>query len=318
MRRPAREPDHVKRRADAAIRVGKTLGVNLRHPQHRGAAGRCPSAFEENIGGTHPPQILHQRERVVVPHHDAIDIGDRQREPRALQQPADVAQIGKRRDARRHPAFAFGLGGRKRLPQLGQRIAADHRREQQPVGPERAADLREHTGQIIHKLKGERGDDEVERFRLQRECFVVGIEIDPGDGFEAITSSQALTRRPDLRDIGKFPQHRMKALCHVFDDAVEQEGGGTPAQRTALPRPQEGAVEQEGSGGRVRGHTRVVRRSPHFWQSAIHFLRPTCGGEGGENERSKFEPGEEVNKIRPPPRLTSSDVVRTSLKTARQ
>ena len=88
---------------------------------------------------------------------------------RALQQRADIAQIGKRRDARRHPAFAFGFRRRKGLPQLGQRIAADHRRQQQPVGFQRAADLRQHAGQIVDELKGERGDDEVERFRLQRQ-----------------------------------------------------------------------------------------------------------------------------------------------------
>ena len=98
-------------------------------------------------------------------------------------------------------------------------------------------------------MKRERGDDEVERFRLERENFVVGIEIDARDGFEAIACSQALTRRPDFRDIGKLPQHRVQAFFHIFSDAIEQEGGGTPARRTALPRSQQDTVEQDGCGG---------------------------------------------------------------------
>ena len=128
----------------------------------------------EHIGRAHAAQIVHQRERVVVAHHDAVDVGDRQRKARALQQRADVAQIGKRRNARRHAALAFGLGRGKGLPQLGQRVAADHRRQQQPVGLQRAADLREHAGQIVDELQRQRGDDEVERLRLQRQRLAIG------------------------------------------------------------------------------------------------------------------------------------------------
>ena len=167
MRRPAGQPDHVEGGADAAVGIGKAFAVNLRHPQHGGAAGRRAPPLDQNIGRAHAPQIVHQRERVVVAHHDAIDVGDRQRKARALQQRADIAQIGKRRDARRHAALAFGFRRRKGLPELGQRIAADHRRQQQPVRLQRAADLRQHAGQIVDELKGERGDGEIERFRLQ-------------------------------------------------------------------------------------------------------------------------------------------------------
>ena len=133
----------------------------------RRAARRRPPPLDQDIGRAHAPQIVHQRERIVVTHHDAIDIGDRQRKAGALQQRADIAQIGERRDARRHPAFAFGFGRGKGLPQFGQRIAADHRRQQQPVRLQRAADLRQHAGQIVDELEGERGDREIERFRRQ-------------------------------------------------------------------------------------------------------------------------------------------------------
>jgi len=74
------------------------------------------AALHQNIGRAHAPEIRHQREGAVVARHDAIDIGDRQREARALQQRAHVAQIGKRRDARRDPTpFAFGFRGRRKI-----------------------------------------------------------------------------------------------------------------------------------------------------------------------------------------------------------
>ena len=175
MRRPARQPDHIEGGADAAVGIGKAFGVDLRHPQHRGATRRRPPPLDQDIGRAHAPQILHQRKRAVVAHHRAIDIGDRQGKTCALQQRADIAQIGKWRDPGRHAALAFGFGGRKTLPQLGQRVAAEHRRQQQPVGPQGAADLREHAGQIVDELKGQRGNRKIERFRLQRKNFPPGL-----------------------------------------------------------------------------------------------------------------------------------------------
>ena len=162
MRRPAGQPDHIESRADAAVGIGKSFAVDLRHPQHGGAAGRRTPPLDQDIGRSHPPQIGHQRERAVVAHHDAIDVGDRQRKARALQQAAYVAQIGKRQDARRHAAFAFDFRRRKGLPQLGQRIATDHRRQQQPVRLQRAADLRQHAGQVVDELKRERRDGKIQ------------------------------------------------------------------------------------------------------------------------------------------------------------
>jgi len=93
MRRPAGEPDKVEGGADAAVRVGETFAVDLRHPQHGGTTGRHSPPLEQNIGRAHPPDISHQRERAVVAHHDAVDVGDRQRQPGALQQRTDIAQI---------------------------------------------------------------------------------------------------------------------------------------------------------------------------------------------------------------------------------
>ena len=116
-------------------------------------------------------EIGHQRERAVVAHHDAIDVGDRQRKARALQQRADIAQIGKRRDARRHPALAFGFRRGKGLPSSVSVSPPIIAASNSPSGLQRAADLRQHARQIVDELERERGDDEIERFRLQAAAF---------------------------------------------------------------------------------------------------------------------------------------------------
>ena len=69
---------------------------------------------------------MHQRKRRGITHHDAVDVGDRQRKARTLQQRAEIAQVGERRDPRRRAAFDLGLGLRERRAQLGQAVAADH------------------------------------------------------------------------------------------------------------------------------------------------------------------------------------------------
>ncbi len=106
-----------------------------------------------------------------------IDVGHRQRKARALQQSAELAQIGERRDPRRHAAFHFAFGGGEGLPQLGQRLAAEERREKQSVGFERAANLHENARQIVDELQRQRRDDEIERRVAKRQRLLVG-----GDG----------------------------------------------------------------------------------------------------------------------------------------
>src|SRR6185437_15055783 len=97
--------------------------------------------------------------------HHAVDISDRQSEPGTLQQAAEIAQVGKWRNARRDPALAFGLRRREGLPEFGERVAADHRRQQEPVGLQRASYLRQHSGQVVGELKAERRKREIEALR---------------------------------------------------------------------------------------------------------------------------------------------------------
>ena len=45
-----------------------------------------------------------------------------------------------------------------------------------------------------------------------------------------------------------------KPLLDILGDAVEQEGRRLAAPRTLLPNAQQGAVEQDGRGSRIRSH----------------------------------------------------------------
>ena len=175
------------------------------------------------------------------------------------------------------------------MPQLGQRIAADHRRQQQPVGFQRPANLRQHAGQIVDELKGEPGDDEIERLRLERQSFLFGIiQTYLGNGLEAIARrrSQHRARRPDLRDLSKIPQHRVQAFFHVFSDAVEQERGGLLLQCTALPHPQQGTVEQFWRGIWAWGHAGWYAGLPISGNPAA----PGARARGCENYRENRPP----------------------------
>ena len=214
MRRPARQPDDVERGADASVAVGKTFGIDLRHAQQRRTAQRRAAALGQHIGRAHSPQILHQREGVVVAHDHAIDVGDRKREAGALQQRAEIAQVRERQHARRQPALELDLRRSKGLPQFGQRVAAEQRGEKQAIRPQRAADLRQHARQIIGKVQRKRREHEVERLRRKLQRFVGGIEhADARDRVEParLQAAKSIPRRPDIGDVLEVAQHRAAA-----------------------------------------------------------------------------------------------------------
>jgi hypothetical protein len=86
--------------------------------------------------------------------------------------------------------------------------------------------------------------------------------------------SQQLTRRPDIRDIGKFPQHGVQPLRDILGNAVEQEGRRSHMLRAALPRLQQDAVEQFWRGIRGRGHAgwyaaRSISGNPAFRSARV-------------------------------------------------
>ena len=197
-------------------------------------------------------EVLHQRERRGVAHRDPVDVGDRQREPRALKQRAEIAQVGERRDARRHAAFDLGLGLGKRRAQLGRDVAADHRRQQQAVRFEGAANLNQRARQIVDELKRQRGDDEIEGGVAERQCFLVRRHRQ---------RPPVIPPRPDrlprcADPIGKRAPHRVAWRAEI-DRQIE-------SPQTADKPPDEivgGTVDQKRRGSSAPARARRARNS---------------------------------------------------------
>jgi hypothetical protein len=148
------------------------------------------------------------------------------------------------------------------LPEFGQRIAAEHRSEQEPVRLQRAADLREHAGQIVDELEGQRGDHEIERLRRQTERFRLA-EADRIDRSDTPAQGvpEPVTRRPEIGRRRKAARYRLQTVRHVCGDTLEQERRRPRAPGARQPRGEQCAIEQVGSGGRVRCHAGWLRRT---------------------------------------------------------
>ena len=191
------------------------------------------------IGRAHAAQVVHQRERRVVAHGQPVDIGDRQRKARALQQRAQLAQIGERRNPRRDAALDLGLGLREGLAQLGQRVAAEQRRQEQAVRLERAADLHQRARQVVDELQRQRRDDEIERAVANGSASSsattrsVDRPAAATAGSPAIDADLAACRQRAAHRVGRRAeidrtlepaQHRRQPVGEILRDAVDQEG----------------------------------------------------------------------------------------------
>jgi hypothetical protein len=62
-----------------------------------------------------------------------------------------------------------------------------------------------------------------------------------------------LAGRTDVSRTFKFSQHRVQPFRDVPGDAIEQKCRRTEPRCPQLPHARQGAVEQDGRGGRVRG-----------------------------------------------------------------
>ena len=160
----------------------------------------------------------------------------------------------------------LGLGRGERLAQLGQAVAADERREKQPVGFERAAHLHERAGQIVDELQRQRRDHEVERILPQRQRFRVGDDLPI-----VIVGGRAGVRRTRDRDdvrnqvgavqptahrIGgrgeidrqlEAAQHRGQPVAQILGRAVDQKRRRPELFRAAQIAAKRGAVEHDGA-----------------------------------------------------------------------
>ncbi len=161
MRRPGGEPHEIEGRAQAPVRIGEFLGVNSRCAQKHLPPQRLAAARVQRVRGPHSAQVGQQRENVRVADDHPIEIDDRQRQTSALRQSAERPHVNKGRDPRRRAAENLALGDGEALSQLGQRFAANHRRDQKAVGFQGAPHLHQRARQVVHCLERKQRDDEV-------------------------------------------------------------------------------------------------------------------------------------------------------------
>jgi hypothetical protein len=90
-----------------------------------------------------------------------------------LQQGAEIAHIGERRDAGREAARGLALGDGEGLPQFGEAAAAQQRSHEQPVRLERPPHLRQHTRQIVHRLERQRRGHKIEASGGERQSLLI-------------------------------------------------------------------------------------------------------------------------------------------------
>ena len=88
------------------------------------------------------------------------------------------------------PPSTSALGGGECLAQLGEAVSADHRRQEQPIRLQRAADLDQRARQIVDELQRERRHHEIERAIGKRQRLLIG-----GDAQDIVIASRVQPRR---------------------------------------------------------------------------------------------------------------------------
>ena len=173
----------VEGRRHAALGIAELVLVDRhrRAPASAGAAAR-PRRRSSALPSPIRPSSRISRSGSAVAHGDPVDIDHRQREARPLQQRAGIAHVREGRDPQADAAFAFELGLRQRLAQLGQGLAAGHGGEQQPIGRQAAAQLRQRAGQVVDPVQHHRAEDEIEPVRRERQRLGVGDDAQAGAG----------------------------------------------------------------------------------------------------------------------------------------
>jgi hypothetical protein len=221
----------------------------------------------------HAPQVVHQREGGIVTNDEPVGVGDGKRQTRALQQCAEIAQIGKRRHARRDAAFDFAFRRGEGLPQLVERLAAEEGGEKQPVGFEHAAYLDERTRQVVDQLQRQGRNDEIERAVREWQRLLVGDDQRAGAPRANTRRRGGRDDRPDRAETGQrrahrfggcaeikrkreAPQHQGDPIGEIAGDVIDEKRRRLHRRRTPAAGTDEGAIEYQ----RAIGHGRIVSR----------------------------------------------------------
>ena len=225
------------------------------------------------IGAAEGAQIAHQRKEVGVADGRPVEVDHRQGEARPLHERAQRAHVDEGRDARRRAAENLALGDRKTLPELGQRVAADQRRDEEAVGLQRAADLDERPGQIVDGLQREQRHGEVEAAVRRRQALEIADRAEeiaaaearqsrrePDDAIDLAAGRQrrggVRSGRAEIRREGEAPLDQRQALAELLGRAGEQEIGPVVPGGRAPRRDRAGD-------GRARGRRFLWRRGGH-------------------------------------------------------
>lgn len=170
---PAVQERDLETGGDLAIDVGLAR-VKLQHPRQCRPAQGSLMPLAHHVAFSHGAQVREQPQGIAIAHRDHITVGDWQGETGPLQQAAQVAQIGHRRDAGAEAAGCLDFGGGQMGAQLGQGVARKHRGQQQAIGTQGAAHLDQGAGQVIRPVQGQRRDDQVEAGLGKRQVFLIG------------------------------------------------------------------------------------------------------------------------------------------------
>ena len=122
---------------------------------------RSAFATPERFSHAHRLQIGHKVKGVAVEHRLGETVGDRQGEPRPLQQRAKLADFTHRQDTRRQAARHLGLSLGQTGAEFVQRLATEHQADEQPVGLQRAAALHQLPHRIIRPMQRKGVDHQI-------------------------------------------------------------------------------------------------------------------------------------------------------------
>ena len=283
VRAPTAHVNHLESRAHPPVAKAGEIPVGRNHALERPPPERRPAPAHQRVGLGHGAEIGQKPPRGFISNGKDIVVDDRQREAGALEERPGIGDPGERRDVGGDAALLGEVGGEKRLAELGQGVAAKPRRQQQPVGPEQAADLNERAGEVVGGMKKEGREDEIEAIAGEGEKLLIGDDqrgtgsvlpgeaehrarevgrdqaIDPaagecGHGQAAVAGAEVEREREAAVDVGQ-------AIAEAERDLGEQEAGAAQAGGAVAGAPDGNPIEDERRVGSASHDRRYIAQA---------------------------------------------------------
>ena len=154
---------------------------------------------------------------VAIEHGFGKAVGHWQRKARALQQPAQIANLAHRQHAGGNATGGFRFGLRQTSAEFVQSLAAEQQAKEQPIGDQRAAALHQLANGIICPMQSQGVDHQILRFGLQVQGVIIGNRRKIWPKMWKSRHHQRICKRPV-----NFAQ----AILHFGDHFFLQEKGG--------------------------------------------------------------------------------------------